>query len=195
MKVVERHANPLKSETSWQVILVEGLIALGIGLYALLAADSARRNIVLLVGLFLLLNGLVHAYGLLTQPTTGDPMARFRLLRAGIGVVTGLLVVVNRFAEFMSLNAARFVLAIGLLGIGLVWLVGLIVVREDVERRLSGLVVAALLVIWGAFVLYLASMDTSSSRLIGWGALIVGAGLILFAVYRRSRAAAALARS
>lgn len=44
MKVVARHGNPLQSETSWQVILIEGLIALGIGLYALLDAAVLARS-------------------------------------------------------------------------------------------------------------------------------------------------------
>lgn len=194
MSDVLRKGNPLRSELNWQVILVEGLIAVGIGLYAVLAQANAHRNIIFLTGVFLLINGLSHAFGGLRR-SSADPMARYRLLRAGIGIATGLIVVIDRFADLMSVNSARIVLAIGLLGIGLVTLIGLVTVRGEVERRMVGLVIAVLFIVWGAVVLYLVSIDSSSAGPLGWAAIVVGVLLVLLALYRRQQATARLASS
>ena len=192
MSDVLRKGNPLRSELSWQVILAEGVIAFGIGLYALLAQDNAHRNLIFLIGVFLLLNGLSHAFSGVRH-SGSDPMARYRLLRAGIGIVTGLVVMINRFADLMSVNSARIVLAIGLLGIGLVTLIGLVTVRGEVERRAAGLAIAVLFIAWGAVVLYLVSIDSNSAVPLGWAAIVVGALLVLLAFYRRQQATARLA--
>jgi uncharacterized membrane protein HdeD (DUF308 family) len=185
-----RKGNPLQTELRWEIVLVEGLVAAGIGLYALLAQESARRNIIFLIGAFLLINGLSYAFGGVRRLSKDDPMARFRFIRAGIGAVTGSIVVIDRFADFMSIDAARVVLAIGLLGIGVVTLIGLVTVRGEVERRLAGIIVSLLLAGWGILVLYVAGNDTNTARVLGWAGLIVGAVLILLALYRRQSGSA-----
>ncbi len=189
-------SNPFRSDTTWPVVLIQGLLALGIGLYALLAEHSARHTIVLLIGLFLLLNGLHLAWeGLTDCGDGGDGMDRYRLLRAGIGIATGLIVVADRFQDFIGLDAARVVAGIGLIGIGVITLIGIVATREELGWRIAALASAVLLAAWGVVVLYQASNDSRASEFIGWSAIAIGVAMIAIAGYRRQRSLGAPARS
>ncbi len=184
-----KKGNPLRPDLRWEFVMIQGIVAVAIGLYALLAEASTAKNIVFLIGGFLLLNGLGLAIGGIRRGSSADPMLQFRLIRAGIGISTGLIVVINRFSDFMDLNSSRVVVGIGLLGIGIVSLVGIIVLMDKVQINMSAIGAALLLALWGAASLYQARNDTSSSRLIGWAALIIGGALIGLALLRRQRAA------
>jgi uncharacterized membrane protein HdeD (DUF308 family) len=177
--------NPLKRDIPWPLVLVQGVVAIAIGLYALLAASSARKNIVFVVGLFLLVIGLSYAVGVFRRRQPGDPHLQFRLIRAGIGIATGAIVVVNRFTDFMSLDAARVVLGIGLLGMGLASLVGIAMALDDADVPTGSIIVALLLVVWGGVLIYQVWNDSSSSHLVGWAALVVGLALIGLGLLRR----------
>jgi uncharacterized membrane protein HdeD (DUF308 family) len=185
---IAKRGNPFRSDLSWYVILIEGVIAGGIGLYALLAPDRARRTIVLLIGLFLLLNGIGYAYRQLRSRDLADPLAQFQLLRAGIGIATGLLIVINRISEFMGLNTSRVVAGIGLIGIGAVTLIGLIMMHDEIEVRIPAFATAVGLIVWGIVLLYQANQDAGTSKLLGWFALVIGIALIALALLRRQRA-------
>jgi uncharacterized membrane protein YidH (DUF202 family) len=56
-----------------------------------------------------------------------------------------------------------------------------------VAFRTGALISALLLSAWGIVMLYQASSDTSSTRLLGWMAIIVGGGLIGLAIFRWQR--------
>lgn len=188
--------NPFRSDTTWPVVLIQGLLALGIGLYALLAENSARHTIVLLIGLFLLLNGLHLVWqGRRDRGDGGDGMARYRLLRAGVGIATGLIVVADRFQDFIGFDASRVVAGIGLIGVGVVTLIGIVGTREELGWRIAALGSAILLAVWGVIVLYQASNDSRGSEFIGWSAVAIGVAMIAIAGYRRQRSLGAPARS
>jgi len=189
-------SNPFRSDTTWQVVFIQGLLALGIGLYALLAAESARHTIVLLIGLFLFLNGLHLGWeGLTDRGDHDDGMDPYRILRAGIGIATGLIVVVDRFRDFLSLDASRVVAGIGLIGMGVVTLIGIVATREALGWRIGALASAILLAAWGLVVLYQASRDSRASEFIGWAAIAIGVAMIAIAGYRRQRSLGKTARS
>jgi uncharacterized membrane protein HdeD (DUF308 family) len=178
-------ANPLRSDVSWQWNLIQGLVALGVGLYTLLAEDSAWRNIVFVIGLFLLVNGVIYALEGIRSRNAEDPLLRFRLIRAGMGIATGLAVVIDRFTDFLSLDAARVIAGIGLVGMGLVTLAGLIMVRENAGVRIGTVLSAVLLAVWGGIILYQSTTDDSMTRWLGWIAIVAGVAILGLAWYRR----------
>jgi uncharacterized membrane protein HdeD (DUF308 family) len=183
-----KKSNPLRSDLRWEFVLIQGVLAVAIGLYALFASESARNNIVLLIGLFLLINGLTLAIGTIRRGAS-DPMAQFRLLRAGFAVATGLIVVLNRLFDFMDVNPTRVIAGIGLLGIGVISLAGIIVNWGKLPMNTAAVVAALLFSIWGISSIYQAANDANSSRIIGWVALVIGGGLIALAFMRRQGAA------
>lgn len=181
--------NPFRAETTWRVVLIQGLAALGIGLYALLAEERARQTIMLLIGLFLLINGLQYAWeGIRSGGERADGMREYRLLRAGIGIATGLIVVIDRVRDFMGLDAARVVAGLGLVGMGLVTAAGIVATRASLGWRVATMGGALLLAAWGVIVLYAASNEGRATEFIGWSAVLLGAAMIAIAGYRRQRA-------
>src|SRR3954453_2505752 len=142
-------SNPLRSDMRWEAVLLQGILAIAIGIYALAAEASAAKNIVYLIGVFLLLSGISAAAGGIRRSSSADPMAQFRMLRAGIGIGTGAIVVVNRFLDFMGVNSARYVVGIGLLGMGLVSLIGIIALIGKSKPTIGSVVLAILLTVWG----------------------------------------------
>jgi uncharacterized membrane protein HdeD (DUF308 family) len=188
-KDVINRSNPLRKNLRWEWIALQAAIAIGIGLYALLAEDSARRNIVFAIGAFLLINGVGTALGGLKRAGTENTIVEYRLIGAGMSIATGAIVVFNRIWDFQSLKADRVVLGIGLLGVGLIVLIGIAVLRDTGNINLQTVGFPLLLVIWGVASIYQASNDASSSRIIGWVALIIGLLLAGLAFLRRQATA------
>jgi uncharacterized membrane protein HdeD (DUF308 family) len=182
-----RKGNPLRADISWPVILIEGLVVGAIGVYALVSESSARRNLLFLIGAFLLIDGIAFALEHYRSRGANDPMTSFRLLRAGISIAVGLIVVFDRFVDFLDTNPIRVILGLGLIAIGLIALIGMFLTREETELRFGALISAILLGALGLLLLYQASEDTDSIRTLGWAAIIAGGGLIGVALYRRQR--------
>jgi uncharacterized membrane protein HdeD (DUF308 family) len=184
-KTLLHQGNPLRSDARWEFVLIEGILALGIGLYILLAETHAQRDIVLLIGVFLLFDGLSRALAGFRLQKENDPQSSFLLIRSGIGIATGLIVVLNRFAEFMGIDAARIVASLGLIGMGITTIVGVAMARDERGIQPGAMAGAFLLVLWGAVMFYQVSNDDFATDLLGWTAIVVGAGLCGFALYRR----------
>lgn len=188
-KAILKKNNPLRADLPWAVVLIEGAILAVIGLYAILASSSAQRNIVLLIGIFLVLSGLSAIYAAVRDRREISLMTPFNYFRAGIALSVGAIIVCNRIWEFMTINAARGIVGAGLIAIGLVAIIGLLVARRQAELKIAAFGVPSILVILGIAVVYQASNDNNSSKLIGWVALVIGLGLIGLAFLRRNQQA------
>lgn len=186
-------SNPLRKGLRWEWVGIQGVIAVAIGLYALLAEESARRNIVLGIGIFLLINGIGTAIGGIRRTGIENTIVEYRMIGSGMGIATGLLVICNRIWDFWDIKSDRIVLGVGLLGVGLVVLIGLIVLMDRSNFSLPTLGMPLLLALWGAASIYQASNDTNSNRLIGWAALLIGVLLLGLAYMRRQSALSASA--
>lgn len=190
-----RKGNPLRSDLSWWAVLLMGLVALAVGIYILSAEASARKNFVFAIGLFLLINGVSYAAAGIKARQDAGPMMPYLLIRSGIGIATGLIVVLNRLVGSMDLNQSRVIAGIGLLGMGAVTIVGMVLVRGDDSVRIGAVIGALFLAIWGIATLYQAANNASTSRLIGWLAVIAGLAYCAIALYRRRAAMPATARA
>jgi uncharacterized membrane protein HdeD (DUF308 family) len=194
-KTLLTRSNPFRSELAWWAVAAIGAIALAVGIYILRAPASANRNIVFLIGAFLLVNGLGYALAGLKARSRVDPMMAFLLVRAGIGIATGLIVVINRFADFMGLDPARVVNGIGLVGVGAVTVIGMVMTRDDLGIRVGSIVGALALSVWGIVILVQVSNDSSSNDMLGWIAVVIGAVYLAIAWLRwRREASLATAR-
>lgn len=175
-----KKSNPFRADLSWWAVAAIGAIALAVGIYILTAPERANRNIVFIIGAFLLVNGLGYAMAGIKGRSGTNPMSSFLLIRAGIGIATGLIVVINRFADFMGLDPARIINGIGLLGVGLVTIAGMAMTRDELGLRISAVVTAFALCIWGVVIIYQVANDSTSNDLLGWIAMI--AGLVYLAI-------------
>jgi len=184
-----KRGNPFRSDLAWWAVGAIGVIALAVGIYILTAPDSANRNIVFIIGAFLLVNGLGYALAGFRERSNPGRMTTFLLVRAGIGIATGAIVVINRLADFMGLDAARIVNAIGLLGMGVVTLVGMVLAREFGRAGMGHGLAALVLCVWGITIIIQVTNDTSSNDLLGWLAVAVGAVYLAVAIMRWRREA------
>lgn len=187
MNAIVRKSNPLRSDAGWVFVLIEAVVAIIAGIYLLRDEQSARRTIIFLIGLFLLVNGLEYGFNGIKNRRSSSVLSQFELIRAGIGIATGAIIVINRIVDFMGVNPSRVVAGIGLVGIGAASLWGAFMARADAPRRTSALISAALFVVWGVVTLYQASNDTSHSNFYGWVAIIVGVALLGLAYLRRQQ--------
>ena len=182
-----KKSNPFRSDLAWWAVGALGAIALAVGIYILTAPESANRDIVFIIGAFLLVNGLGYALAGLRGRSAANPMTGFLLIRAGIGIATGLIVVVNRFADFMGLDPARIVNGIGLLGVGLVTIAGMATTRDELGLRIGAVVSAFALCAWGVVIIYNVANDHTSNTLLGWIAIVAGAIYLAIATFRWRR--------
>jgi uncharacterized membrane protein HdeD (DUF308 family) len=180
-------AKPWRADLPWWLILVEGIAALAAGLYILLA-DNARQNIFAVIAVVLMLYSVLQFMAGLRDSAAVDPMSRYRLIRGGIGLMAGFLILLDRFEDYLSDDAARVVLGLGFLGIGVAGLWGMITHRRERDDRLGAYVVDGILALYGIAMLLGAAMTGDTNDLFAWLLVIAGALLLAFALVRRSRA-------
>jgi uncharacterized membrane protein HdeD (DUF308 family) len=184
------HVAPWRRGVGWKVVLVEGIVALAIGLVILSQPDTARTTIRQLLGGALLLTSALVAGAAFFAVRDGerrDPGAPFRLFGGGIGVTLGLLVVLEPSSPSIAGDVGRHLLTAGLLAFGLFDLIGAIAAFPVRGIRLGALLNGALYA--GLGLLLLLNTQTAVVRVEMYGALTVAVGLLLigYAFWLRRR--------
>lgn len=180
---VSRNA-PWSSSVAWWVVLIQGIIALGMGIFFVIQPRQSGQLTMIVVGGYLLVTSILGIYAGLR----GERRPA-RMIRGGMGFIVGLLVVLQPFLHSVNVEAARTILAIGLFASGLVGLYGALV-REEGRFR-WGTVIDSLLSIGIAWLLFYAAANPVSLLIwIGTLAIIFGILLVIYALllYRRTKA-------
>jgi|GEM_PF-3144171 len=121
------HGNPLGSKARWQVIIVEGILLAGLGIYIFFDKENAGSAILHIISLVLLIASIV---GIATEFRIGtSDMVLFSALRAGIGMAIGAVGTANWIWNYIDDRPLRLILGWGLLAYALVHIVGTLVVR------------------------------------------------------------------
>ncbi len=178
---------PWSREAVWWVVLVEGLVAILLGLYLVLAPTTASARIAQLIGLYVLVMGGLSVYR--GFQVALDHGVAFQLMRGAIGVTVGLLTCLPPLFVSVKDNLTAtvtllFILATGLTLQGLVGLWGVYRLRNEGLR--GAVVLGALLRLLVGLLLYLQIVSGASYALaIGLAAIIVGAVLVLASLLLR----------
>jgi len=185
-----RQVRPWRAGMPWWVILLEGLIALGIGIYVLMA-PNAGNSIVLLLALYLL---VVHVERAIIGFRSRIPAAILaeRMLRAGIGVTVGLIIVVDALIPFINPPAPLVILSLGWLLIGAIGIWEWVSARAELGLGLGALVFPVVSALFG--LLMLASRLALGPLVLQSLAIVsIVAGIALlgyaFMLYRNAQAA------
>jgi uncharacterized membrane protein HdeD (DUF308 family) len=189
-KAMFQRGLPWRRGAAWWLVGVEGLILTLIGIYVLVAPDSARDNVRALFGWFLLVNNGLIAFAGLRAANLPNLVSPYRMLSAGVGLTTGLIIVLEPVSDFLDADAAKYILAIGLLSIGLIGLVAAVITRFTTGSFREGLPVGSLIYFaLGAVFLYNVRHDALNPRWFGAAALIGGGLAIAFAytLYRNTQ--------
>ena len=175
-----RETVPWRSGASWQVVGIEGLVLAGIGLYMLTDREGASDVVRLLIAILLLVNGLLGIASGFRAPGTQNSL--YRVLRGGVAATVGMLVAMNSVIEYLEADAARTILASGLLASGSLGVVTAIMARNEGGMRITALATGAVAITL-SFVLFTGdASDTSAVALLGTIALVSGGFLITYSV-------------
>ena len=170
---------PWRKKIPWWLVLVEGIILLAIGIFILVQPARAGTVFVLLLGGFLLIDSLLRIFhGLYRQTQVAG--THLLMMRGGVGLATGILVVGSPFFTHINILAAGMILGVGLLLSGLIGLIDILQFRAD--RATSwGIVLADVVEILLAVIVFyeISVPQTSESTLQILGVIIVAAGVIL----------------
>lgn len=185
-----RQVRPWRTGMPWWVILLEGLIALGIGIYVLMA-PNAGNSIVLLLALYLL---VVHVERAIIGFRSRIPAAILaeRMLRAGIGMTVGLIIVVDALVPFINPPAPLVILSLGWLLIGAIGIWEWVSARAELGLGLGALVFPVVSALFGLLMLAsrlaLGPLVLQSLAIVG---IVAGIALLgyAFMLYRNAQAA------
>ena len=155
-EIITRGA-PWSAQTSWSIVLVEGIVAAIVGLIFLVKPLGGSSTTLQLVGLILLGGALITAFQLWRRHMRPD-LETLAAFRAGSGVTVGLVVVVATFFTQVT-DAVSAALAV-VVGIGFI-IFGLAGIAASFVRRseaaplpLSTLVLNAVLALAGAVLMF-----------------------------------------
>lgn len=179
---------PWRDDVPWWSVGIQGIVAVALGLYFLLAPASAAGLVVQLVAAVLLVASVLLVLARLREVGHADPEG-FGMLQAGVGATVGLFVLLRGLLlPTLDIVAARTMLGIGLIAYAAIGF--LRALRGGALR--PGPIVTALLQIVLAVVLLTSAEDNAADRLavLGWVALVGGVILLALAWLSRNRAEA-----
>lgn len=184
-KAALHQVRPWRRGMPWWVVVLEGLIALGIGIY-ILTQPAAGGQIVLIFAIYLLIiNGERALLGF--RDRIPPEILAERMLRAGIGLTIGLIIVFDAWQHFMTPPAALVILSLGWLLIGLVGLWEWMSTGKELGLGLGGLISPIVSALFGLLMLgSRLALGGPLLQLIGILATVAGVGLLAwgFMIYR-----------
>lgn len=171
---------PWRKGIPWWLVLVEGVLIIALGLYLVFQPDAARSTVRGLIGAFLIANSVIGIGAGLSNATRHLPMSPYRLIRGGIGLLVGLLVILQPVFKYVDADATRTILAVGLTLWGLIGLYGSFATHNEGGFRWNTIILSGLSIAL-AIMLFM-SGDTTNSLIkpIGIIAMVVGGVLIAY---------------
>lgn len=179
---------PWRGRAAWWVMLVEGIIALVVGLYVLVEPQQASTWLAQLIGVYLLVNSGFAIYAGFSGSGSANEQP-FRLIVSGIGLVTGLIALAQPLLGTIDTLASITMLGVGLSLAGIVSVAGLILGRFGETTPWGRILASGLDLLLGILLLYLSRTGTAGNALLLLGVVGLGIGALLVAyavvLYRR----------
>ncbi len=152
-------SKPWRSDAKWELIALEAVILLGLGVFMLINTESAGNAILQIIGLVLLVVSLQVAVSSFRQKDAESNLGVFDSFRAGIGVTVGVIATSLWWADSVPNGAVRLILGWGLIAYTALHLAGLIVVRGKNGLQPMSMALSALALVLGIMLL-----TTSNTR-------------------------------
>ena len=174
---------PWSKRAPWWVLLVEGILAIGLGIYALVAPQQAQGLVLLGIALVLAVNGLLAVFSGLR----GRQQGNLSLIRGAIGLAVGLIVILMPVLNFGTALTAAWILAIGLILAGVMAL--LAIFMEAKAARWGNLIIGLLFGVLGSVIVYNITTGADIVQVAAWVLLAFGLLLLAYSFFVRSSAA------
>jgi len=191
-KAALRQATPWRPGMAWWVVVLEGLIGLGIGLYILMNPNAGERVVLLLAAYLLLISveRVINGFSAQIPPV----ILAERMLRAGIGLTVGLIIVLNTWQNFMSPSAALVILSLGWLLIGAVGLWEWFSASGELGLGYGALIFPVISTLFGLLMLVSRlSLGGILLQLLGIVAVVAGVALLGYGYWLYRKASTGLA--
>lgn len=186
-----KSAAPWRKGIPWWLVLLEGIILTGVGLYMFFAKPSTLAILGWILALVLLAAGAMSLY-LVSQVAEKSAARKFTLIQGGVAAAAGGLVVILRLFNALSAETAAIVLGLGCLVYGGMGLYTLIDPHLVPLRRVSIISAVFFTVIGVLLLLEAAGVGTVATIVlfITLAVLIAGIALILWSFALKNSAAA-----
>ncbi len=193
-KELVQQATPWSRQAVWWVVLIQGIIALALGVYVLMQPQQAGVRFVQVLGAYLAVSSIIALNRFRSR--NGEVVVEpGRWLYAGIALVAGLIAFLHPWITTIDVAAAATVLAIGAVLAGLIGLFGIFSSYGQVGIRWSAVIINLLYLLFGVIIFYRNRNPADVSPIQWAGYLASGAGvlLILYSIwmYRGQSAATA----
>ncbi len=177
---------------NWVMAFVAGVVAIGFGVYLLTDPGNATALIVGIVSFALLLGSLIHLLQGLRRHAN-EFAARAAILSGGVGVTVGSIVTLDLFYDYLDDQAARVILASGLIVYGILGLAGMLVQRIE-GTVVRTIVTCAFALGFAALLLYYSQDDQLNTRWFGAALVVTGLLLLALGYFARNHQTRLLAR-
>lgn len=165
----------MKESSPWWLGLIQGLVALGLGLYILVDSQGAVLILGVIGAIYLLVAGIIDAVrGLGLRSATGDNAV---LIRGVIGLAVGGILLLLAFFDLISLQTGYTILAIGLIVFGAFGMYTSVFKRGRRAFEWGPLLVNAALVLWGILVFIDRNQEANLVSISAW--ILIGIGVVI----------------
>jgi uncharacterized membrane protein HdeD (DUF308 family) len=172
----------MSQNSPWWLALIQGLVALGAGLFLLVDPTAATFLVGLLAAIYLLVTGLIYT----VRGVIGRRPAKSNLLliRGIIGLIFGGVLLAMGLFNIGSLELGYTILAIGLVIFGVMGLLQSLFQRDGKPFAWGPVIVSGALLAWGLIILFArASIDIPAVS--GWILVIIGVVIIGWTILGR----------
>jgi uncharacterized membrane protein HdeD (DUF308 family) len=177
---------PWRRGLAWWIVGIEGLLLVAAGIYVVAAPDDAKDAVRVIIGAFVLANSIGSIMAGFRPVSVANPITPYRMLAAGSGLTVGIIVVLQPWTENITDNAARVILALGLLVFGSVGFAGSYATRAAGGVRRGALIICGLSILFAALLFYNVRNEALDMRWFGYTALAAGVLICgyAFALYK-----------
>jgi uncharacterized membrane protein HdeD (DUF308 family) len=160
----------------WWVSLVEGIVAILLGLYLLFGGDAAAGAFALVAGLYILVVGILELW------RGSGTVSRYRGL---IGIIVGALILLLYFVDIFGTQLDFTIFAIGVIVVGAIGLYASFFARSGRNFEWGPVLVNVLLLLWGLAIFYFRGRDADLQNVTGWILLAIGVVMIIWGYLSR----------
>jgi uncharacterized membrane protein HdeD (DUF308 family) len=166
-------AIPWHRDAVWPVVLIEGVIAVGVGLAIVAHPSSTRDLIIRLVGVYLAVSGIIGLFGDWRRQRAGSD-GRYTAVRHVLMIAVGVLA-----AYSPHLTS---VVAWGCILVGLAGLILMLALPDLGNARWGVLVMSALSIVFGFVLFWALATGTFLIAIVGLALILAGCLLCVHAI-------------
>lgn len=180
-EISESKVSTTRSHPRFWVPVIEGVVALALGVYVVLFPADAPIIVRSIIAVALLVLSFVQIFeGFRFWNRSVSPWAT---LGGGVGATAAAFTLLANWLPEFTPAAARLMLAVGLGAFGIIGLVSLIFTLRSTGFKIASLIIDVLAIALGVFLYLAEEQNTERIKLLGLVALLGGVVLLIYGYY------------